>query len=87
MTDTRVFFFADDVAQMLGVGKSSAYGIIKRLNDELEKSGFLTVSGRIPKKYFFERFYAGEQAFKAGTGDISENSPLAASEAAREAGR
>lgn len=63
MSDIRTFLFAADVAELLGVGKSSAYSIIKRLNGELEKSGFLTVSGRIPKKYFFERFYAGEQAF------------------------
>lgn len=63
MSDIRTFLFAADVAELLGVGKSSAYSIIKRLNGELEKSGFLTVNGRIPKKYFFERFYAGEQAF------------------------
>ena len=63
MADVKLFLFAADVAELLGIGKSSAYGIIKRLNGELEESGFLTVSGRIPKKYFFERFYAGEQAF------------------------
>ena len=57
MTDTRVFYNADDISSILTVSKPTAYRIIKRLNDELSKNGFIVVSGRVPKKYFDEKFY------------------------------
>lgn len=57
MTDTRVFYNADDISVILTVSKPTAYRIIKRLNDELSKKGFIVVSGRVPKKYFDEKFY------------------------------
>ncbi len=57
MTDTRVFYNADDISVILTVSKPTAYRIIKRLNDELSNKGFIVVSGRVPKKYFDEKFY------------------------------
>lgn len=57
MTDTSVFYTADDVSVILTVSKPTAYRIIKRLNDELTNKGFIVVSGRVPKKYFNEKFY------------------------------
>lgn len=66
MTNSRIFFFADDVEKLLGVGKSSAYGIIKRLNGELEQSGFLTVSGRIPKNISLNGFTQESKHLKRG---------------------
>lgn len=57
MADTRVFYNADDISVILTVSKPTAYRIIKRLNDELSNKGFIVVSGRVPKKYFDEKFY------------------------------
>lgn len=57
MTDTNVFYTADDISVILTVSKPTAYRIIKRLNDELTNKGFIVVSGRVPKKYFNEKFY------------------------------
>ena len=57
MTDTSVFYTADDISVLLTVSKPTAYRIIKRLNDELTNKGFIVVSGRVPKKYFNEKFY------------------------------
>lgn len=57
MTDTKVFYNADDISVILTVSKPTAYRIIKRLNDELSNKGFIVVSGRVPKKYFDEKFY------------------------------
>lgn len=34
-----------------------AYKLIKQLNLELEQKGFITIRGRISKKYFEERIY------------------------------
>lgn len=51
------FLNAHDVAEILNISKSSAYRIIRKLNEELKKSGKITVSGRISSKYFFENVY------------------------------
>ena len=57
LTDTSVFYTADDISAILTVSKPTAYRIIKRLNDELASKGYIVVSGRVPKKYFNEKFY------------------------------
>lgn len=57
MIDTNVFYTVDDIITILTVSKPTAYRIIKRLNDELSNKGFIVVSGRVPKKYFNEKFY------------------------------
>lgn len=51
----NTFIKADEVASILGVSKSYAYKVIKTLNAELEKQGYLTISGRVSKKYFLEK--------------------------------
>lgn len=51
------FYTADDVSSILSVSKPTAYRIIKRLNGELSSNGYITVSGRVPRKYFDEKFY------------------------------
>ncbi|MDE6957773.1 MAG: helix-turn-helix domain-containing protein [Lachnospiraceae bacterium] len=51
------FLTATDVAELLDVSRSTAYRIIKRLNDELNKAGKLTVAGKISAKYFYENTY------------------------------
>lgn len=61
------FMHVDDVAQELGVSKSYAYKIVKKLNDELREKGYLTISGRISKKYFMEKLcYGSEQMERKG---------------------
>ena len=45
----------DEVAQELGISKSYAYKIVQKLNAELKEKGFMTISGRVNKQYFFER--------------------------------
>lgn len=54
-----IYFTAQDVAEMLGVSKGHAYKIVKILNEELEKKNYITVAGKVPKKYFSERYYGG----------------------------
>ncbi len=51
------FFLVDDVMKMLGVSKSKAYKIMQSLNKELNKKGYITVAGKVPKKFFCEKFY------------------------------
>lgn len=47
-----------DVCELLGVSPTKAYEYIRQLNAELSKKGFMTVRGKVPAKYLFERFYS-----------------------------
>jgi predicted transcriptional regulator len=53
------FMRVEEVAEELGVSKSFAYKIVQRLNRELEEQGYLTVSGRVNRKYFMKKFCYG----------------------------
>lgn len=53
----KIFFNANDICKILGVSKSKAYQIIRRLNGELEASGYIIIAGKCPQKYFAERIY------------------------------
>ena len=54
------FMRVDDVARELGVSKSYAYKLIQRLNAELREKGYLTISGRVSRRYFIEKLCYGE---------------------------
>ena len=49
------FMRVEEVAEELGVSKSYAYKIVQKLNAELRAMGYLTISGRINRKYFMEK--------------------------------
>ena len=51
----RTFMTVEEVAAELGVSKSYAYKIVKQLNDELQKLGYLTVAGRVNTTFFHKR--------------------------------
>ena len=53
----QAFLSADDVAALLYISKSSAYREIRRMNELLQAQGYLIVSGRVPKKFFEEKYY------------------------------
>ena len=50
------YLAAEDVMELLDIRRSKAYSIIRKLNVELETNGFMTIPGRVPKKYLLERF-------------------------------
>lgn len=51
------FITSAEVADELGVSKSQAYKVVRKLNEELEDRGFLVVAGKVSRKFFEERFY------------------------------
>ena len=51
------FIRAEDVAQELNVSKPYAYKLIRPLNEELRAKGYITISGRVNRQYFYERLY------------------------------
>jgi hypothetical protein len=50
----------------LGVSKPYAYKLVRKLNEELKKKGFITVSGRVSREYFKEKIYKAEAKSKKG---------------------
>jgi sugar-specific transcriptional regulator TrmB len=48
---------ADDIAEELGVSKGKAYKLIRDLNQELVKNGFVVISGKLPRAYWEKKFY------------------------------
>lgn len=50
------YYNAEDIARLTGKSVSTAYKIMQQLNQELKSKGYLIINGRIPKKYFSERF-------------------------------
>jgi DNA-binding IscR family transcriptional regulator len=59
---SKNFIKADEVAQELEVSKPYAYKLVRELNDELKKNGFITISGRVSRQYFEEKFYGLKKA-------------------------
>ena len=56
---SNTFMKVDEVAETLGISKSYAYKIVRKLNAELENKGYLTVSGRVNRKFCLEKFCYG----------------------------
>ncbi len=48
---------AEDIAKELGVSKGKAYKLIRDLNQELVKNGFIVISGKLPRAYWEKKFY------------------------------
>ena len=59
--ENRNFMTVDEVAKELKVSKSYAYKIVKQLNEELSKLGYLTFSGRVNANYFYKKVCYTEQ--------------------------
>ena len=54
------FMRVEEVAQELGISKSHAYKVIHKLNAELRDRGYLTISGRVNRNFFMEKFCLAE---------------------------
>ena len=57
--ESTSFMRVDEVAQELGISKAYAYKIVQKLNAELREKGYLTISGRINRRYFVEKLCYG----------------------------
>jgi len=57
MDYTKRFLNAHDVAEYMDISVPKAYEIIRKLNDQLDKKGYITVAGKISRIFFEERVY------------------------------
>lgn len=53
----KVFITASEMADELGISRPFAYKLMKQMNDELAAEGYITIAGRVSRKYFMEKFY------------------------------
>ena len=61
-----LFIKADEVVKILGVFQSEAYRIIKKLNEEMAEKGYITINGRVNRKYLEEQIYGYEPEHRQG---------------------
>jgi len=58
----KMFMRVDEVAAALDVSAPYAYKLIRKFNEELKKAGCITISGRIDRKFFYEKFYTPKKS-------------------------
>ena len=54
--EKELFVRAEEVARELGISKPYAYKLVREMNEELKKKGFLTIPGRVSRRYFEEKW-------------------------------
>ena len=59
---SKQVYTAKDIAGICNVSESKSYQIIRMLNEELKKKGYLTFAGRVSVAYFNERMYGMKAA-------------------------
>lgn len=52
----KFFLKAEDVHEILGCSVPYAYKIIRDLNAELKANGFMTMQGRVERRFLFKRY-------------------------------
>ena len=52
----------EELSEELGVSKGHAYKMIRKLNEELEASGYIVVSGKIPRAFWEKKFFGYQNA-------------------------
>lgn len=57
MADNKIYITARELLDMLDVSMGYAYKIIRKLNKELDKDGFIVIAGKVPKGYFEKRWF------------------------------
>lgn len=57
MADNKIYITARELSDMLGVSMGYAYKIIRKLNKELDKDGFIVIAGKVPKGDFEKRWF------------------------------
>lgn len=57
MEERKMMISAVEIADELGISKSRAYALIRKLNDELKNNGYITISGKLPYAYWITKMY------------------------------
>ena len=66
------FLKVEDIMEILGISKSAAYKLMRELNEEMVKKGYIAIRGRVNRKYFEERFYGMSDEMNRQIGMVGE---------------
>lgn len=53
----KIYITANELIDMLGISRAKAYNLIKEMNSELKREGYIVIKGKIPRAYFEKRWY------------------------------
>ncbi len=53
----KTYITATELSEKLGISVGQAYKIIRELNAELKKQGYITVAGKCPRRYIEKKWY------------------------------
>lgn len=56
-TENKIFITAEEMSTMLGISLGHAYKIIRKMNNELKKQGYIVIAGKVPIAYFEKHWY------------------------------
>ncbi|WP_346685993.1 HTH domain-containing protein [Enteroscipio rubneri] len=59
MDSEKRMLTAKEVAERLGVSRTTAYCVIRDLNADMQRKGCKTLAGRVSNVYFEEAFFGG----------------------------
>ncbi|MDE7363006.1 MAG: hypothetical protein K2N38_13855 [Oscillospiraceae bacterium] len=77
MTETKLFYSAPEVAQLLGISVGQSYRLMRKWNAELAAKHYLVIAGKIPVQYFNEQIYGGGQAEKLAVANDEDKQEVA----------
>ena len=66
----NLFIRVDEMVEELQISKPYAYKLMRELNEELKKKGYTTISGRLSRQYYEEKFYGLKREVIAENGSI-----------------
>ena len=58
------YITANEIMEILGVGRSKAYEIMRVMNEELEQAGYNIIKGKVPVRYFQKKYYGCEMSIE-----------------------
>lgn len=57
MDSKKMYISAEEITEITGMGRSSAFAAVAKMNKELEAMGKYIVRGKVPRRFFQEKFY------------------------------
>lgn len=67
----KLYLTAQECAELLGISLGHSYRICRELNKELEKKNYIIVAGKVPRAYFYQRYYTGQSINNGGKNSAS----------------
>lgn len=60
------FLKADKIVKICQVSKAMAYKLIRDINNEMSEKGFITIRGRVNRKFLFKKLGIGDDFSNVG---------------------